>query len=72
MGDAQLAMNAVGIVCADGVRVGIEDNIYFDEDRTVFATNQALVERVRHIADVMGRPVATGQDVRCMLNLNPH
>jgi uncharacterized protein (DUF849 family) len=72
VGDAQLAMNAVGIVCADGVRVGIEDNIYFDEDRTVFATNQALVERVRHIADVMGRPVATGQDVRCMLNLNPH
>jgi len=71
VGDAQLAMNTVGIACGDGIRVGIEDNIYFDENRTVLATNPALVERVRHIADVMGRPVATGQDVRRMLNLQP-
>jgi len=69
VGDAQLAMNAVGVVCADGVRVGIEDNIYLDEDRTVLATNPDLVGRIRRIADGMGRPLATPSETRIRLGL---
>jgi len=69
VGDAQLAMNAVGVVCADGVRVGLEDNIYLDEDRTVLATNPDLVGRIRRIADGMGRPLATPSETRIRLGL---
>jgi len=69
VGDAQLAMNAVGVVCADGVRVGIEDNIYLDEDRSVLATNPDLVGRIRRIADGMGRPLASASEARIRLGL---
>ena len=69
VGDAQLAMNAVGVVCADGVRVGIEDNIYLDEDRTVLATNPDLVGRIRRIAEGMGRRLATPSETRIRLGL---
>jgi len=29
-----------------GVRVGLEDNIWYDEDRTKLATNRSLIERI--------------------------
>jgi len=64
VGDAQLRMNAVGVVCADGVRVGLEDNIYLDEERTTLATNAELVGRIGRIAETMGRPLATAGEVR--------
>lgn len=69
VGDSQLRMNAVGVVCADGVRVGLEDNIYLDEERTTLATNAQLVGRVRRIAEGMGRHLASAAEVRSRLNL---
>lgn len=69
VGDAQVTMNAVGVACADGVRVGIEDNIYLDEDRTVLATNADLVGRIRRIADGLGRPLASPAETRTRLGL---
>ena len=33
-------MNAIGIVAGDGVRVGLEDNIWYDEQRTVLANQR--------------------------------
>lgn len=69
VGDSQLRMNAVGVVCADGVRVGIEDNIFLDEERTVLATNPQLVDRIRRIAEGLGRPLATPREARQRLGL---
>ena len=69
IGGAQLPMNAVGAVEADGIRVGLEDNIYFDAARTTLATNRMLLERLRRIIDALERPVATSGDVRSMLGL---
>jgi uncharacterized protein (DUF849 family) len=69
VGDSQLNMNAIGAVAGDGIRIGLEDTIWFDEGRTTLATNQMLVERMRKIIDALGRPVASGRDVRDMLNL---
>ncbi len=69
VGDNQLRMNGVGVVCADGVRVGLEDNIYLDEERTTLATNTRLVERVRRIAEGMGRGLATAAETRLHLGL---
>lgn len=71
VGDSQLRMNAVGVVCADGVRVGLEDNIYLDEERTTLATNPQLVGRVSRIAQGIGRPLASPAEARSRLGLSP-
>jgi len=69
VGDRQGAMNAIGIVEGDGVRTGIEDNIWYDENRTTLATNYTLVERVTAFTTALGRQIATPSDVRMMLGL---
>ena len=67
IGNSQLTANSLGIIAANGVRTGLEDNIWLDNGRTVLSTNYGLVERVRRIAKEFGRPVATPAQVRNML-----
>ena len=62
-------MNGIGIIAGDGVRVGLEDNIWYDENRTQLATNAMLVGRIASMARVMGREIATPAEVRQMLKL---
>jgi len=69
IGDAQLSMNALGIVMGNGARVGLEDMIWYDASRTVLATNETLVERVVGIAHALEREIATPADVRGYLGL---
>lgn len=70
IGDAQLRMNAIGIVDGGGVRVGLEDNIYFDEARTQLATNAQLVRRVIDIGKTMGREPHGHREARTLLGIN--
>lgn len=69
IGDAQLSANAIAIAYGGGVRVGLEDNIWFDADRTELATNVALTSRVRDLADLHGRRVMSPQQLREALSL---
>jgi uncharacterized protein (DUF849 family) len=62
-------MNAIGAVEADGVRTGLEDNIWYDEQRTIPATNEALIRRVASFAKTLGRKIATPAETRRMLGL---
>lgn len=52
---------------ADGLRVGLEDNIYFDKG--VLATNAQLVERACKLGELAGRSIATAQEAREILGL---
>jgi len=71
VGKWQQMVNAIGVVSGEGnVRVGLEDNIWYDDERTVLATNKMLVKRVIDLAVLVGRPLATPGDVRDMLNLS--
>jgi len=54
VGDTQLTMNIMALISGGGVRVGLEDNIWFDHDRTIPATNRDLIVRIAKIADAMG------------------
>lgn len=54
LGAAQFQMNALSIIAGGGVRVGLEDNIWYDAERTKLATNRELVERVLSIARAGG------------------
>jgi len=69
VGDSQLPMNAMAIVAGGNVRVGLEDNIWYDEKRTRLASNRDLVERVIDIAHAMGREPCPQRATRERLGL---
>ena len=69
IGRFQTAANLLGIASGGHVRVGLEDNLWWDRDRTVLATNAQLVERVCRMADVAERPIATPAETRALLGL---
>jgi uncharacterized protein (DUF849 family) len=52
---------------ADGLRVGLEDNIYYSRGR--IATNLELVERAVELSKLAGREIATAQDARELLGI---
>ena len=69
IGSFQLPINVAALVEGGGVRVGLEDNIYYDHERRDLATNRRLVERVVRIAGELQRSVATPAEAREMLGL---
>jgi uncharacterized protein (DUF849 family) len=69
IGRCQLAANSLGLLLADGVRVGLEDNLWFDNARTQAATNLDLVRRVLRLAHELERPLVGRTAVREMLGL---
>jgi len=71
IGRQQLTANTLGLLFADGVRVGLEDNIWYDDARTRRATNRELVERVVQLAAILERQPATPDEVRCRLGIAP-
>ena len=69
IGRFQLEVNGLALAMGGGVRVGLEDNLWLDEERTELATNEALVERAVGIATALGRTIASPRDVRAELGL---
>ncbi len=70
IGNEQLKMNSLSLAFGGGVRVGLEDNIWYDTARTKLATNSELLERVHVIAKANGRQVMTPGALRQALKLN--
>lgn len=71
IGDNQLMMNSVAIASGGGVRVGLEDNIYYDRKRTKLAKNSELLKRIHLLARANEREIMTSGELRKKLNLNP-
>jgi uncharacterized protein (DUF849 family) len=71
IGRQQLTANTLGLLWGDGVRVGLEDNIWFDQKRTALAGNRDLVERVVALAATFDRSVASVHEVRARLGITP-
>jgi uncharacterized protein (DUF849 family) len=69
VGNAQLKMNAMSVVAGGGVRIGLEDNIWYDSERTRLATNRDLVKRIILIADALDRKPYTPGEARAILGL---
>jgi len=69
IGDSQLPMNSVAIAMGGGVRVGIEDQIFFDRGRTILARNRDLLTRIHCIASDHDRSLMTSRELRRALNL---
>jgi uncharacterized protein (DUF849 family) len=52
LGQDQLKINALAISMGLGVRIGLEDNLWFDEKKTIPATNLMLLERVHRVMEI--------------------
>ena len=63
LGASQLSVNASAIAMGYGVRVGVEDNIYWDEKRTRLATNTELLLRVHHLMEVHEKTLFTSAEL---------
>ena len=69
IGDSQLMMNSIAIAAGGGVRVGIEDNIWYDPGRTKLARNADLIRRIHGLAEANEREVMAPGELRKLLNL---
>ncbi len=69
IGHFQLTMNAMGIVAGGGVRIGLEDNIFFDSEKKQLASNSDLIKRIVGIAKVLGRTPYSHKEVRKVLGV---
>jgi uncharacterized protein (DUF849 family) len=67
LGDFQLTAQALAVAAGGGVRVGLEDGIWFDRARTRLATNPMLVERVHDLLAVHDRSPMKPADLRAVL-----
>jgi uncharacterized protein (DUF849 family) len=62
-------MNSVAIAAGGGVRVGLEDNIWYDSSRTRLARNVDLVRRIHRLAQSNERGIMAAVELRRLLNL---
>ena len=72
IGAAQLRANAIAIVDGGGVRVGLEDNLWFDAERTQLATNAGLLRRIHDLAVFFERPIMKPTAFRALGFSNRH
>jgi len=69
IGEQQLKMNSVAIAVGGGVRVGLEDNIWFDSSRATLARNIDLLKRIHILAGANERKVMTAEEFRKRMNM---
>lgn len=71
IGRFQFAMNALAIVTAGHVRVGLEDNLFLDEAKQRPASNVELVQRLADLARTAERAIASPAEARQIIGLPP-
>ena len=69
IGDFQLMMNSVAIAAGGGVRLGLEDNIWYDLARTRLARNVDLIRRIHRLAEDNERKIMAPKELRKLLRL---
>lgn len=69
VGESQLLINSMGIAIGGGVRVGLEDNIYYDTKRSRLARNSDLIRRIHVLSEANEREIMKPAELRELLNL---
>lgn len=69
IGNAQLSMNSMALVAGGGVRIGLEDNIWYDDKRTELATNISLLERIVIISKSLGLQPYSSKEAKQVLGI---
>lgn len=71
IGRFQFQTNSAAITMGGHVRVGLEDNLWYNDERTRHASNPDLVERLAKLANAAGREVASPDEAREIIGLKP-
>ncbi len=69
IGRFQFFINGLAIAMGGHVRVGLEDNLWLDQEKRRPATNVALVDRLVRLAEAAERPIATAAEARRAIGL---
>lgn len=69
IGKGHLPMSMMALLMGGHIRVGMEDNIYYQKG-VLAKTNAQFVERIVRIANEYGREIATPNEARKILSLN--
>ena len=69
VGNSQLMITSLAVVTGCGARIGLEDNIWYDSERTKFATNTELLTRLRTIVESTGSSIMKPSQGRELLGL---
>ena len=69
IGNSQITMNIMSIISGGGVRVGLEDNIFLDDERNILATNKDMVKRLVDMAKTLGYTPFGQKKTRSVLGL---
>jgi uncharacterized protein (DUF849 family) len=64
LGVHQLSVNAMAIATGYGVRVGLEDNLWYNKEKTHAASNITLLKRIHQLMDIHQRPLLTAKELR--------
>lgn len=71
IGRFQFSINELAIRKGGHVRVGLEDNLFYDVAKTQPATNVGLIERLVKVAAECGRKIASPDEARLIIGLSP-
>jgi 3-keto-5-aminohexanoate cleavage enzyme len=71
IGKRHVELSTMALALGGNVRVGLEDNVYYDYESKTLATNVQHVKRIKNIILAMGLEVATPSEARIMLSLPP-
>ena len=71
VGDYQFQTNVMALLAGGGVRVGLEDNIFYDRNRKKLATNTELLKRIIDVAKNLDYEPYEVSELRKKFNLEP-
>jgi len=69
IGRFQFFVNSMAITMGGHIRVGLEDNLYYDSHKKNLATNAGLIERAVNVAKAIGRDIASCDEAREIIGL---
>jgi uncharacterized protein (DUF849 family) len=69
VGDYQFQTTVMALIAGGGVRVGLEDNIFYDRNRKKLATNVELLKRIIEVADMLDCEPYKVLELRKILNV---
>lgn len=70
IGSSQLRANQCAIALGYGVRVGLEDNIWYDDKRTILASNLDLIKRIHRLIQANEHTMMSSIELRELLHLD--
>jgi uncharacterized protein (DUF849 family) len=69
LGKFQFYVNSMAVTMGGHVRVGLEDSLFYDAEKTSPASNPGLVDRIVTLARAVGREIASPEEARQIIGI---